>query len=148
MDQSLVKIFSKLLTKVNTETANWCNYLLWNFWRISVLNKHLFLKICIQLKFISEVDSGCLHIYKEYESGEKQEAGNISSFLDCQSHCEQDSKCNFWTWTLPSHVNRSKCFHFDANDVSLIQNSSAISGHKFCKGKSYKWWVGFNERNG
>jgi hypothetical protein len=31
MDQSKFKIFYKLLTKVNTETANWCNYLLWNF---------------------------------------------------------------------------------------------------------------------
>jgi hypothetical protein len=82
------------------------------------------------------VKSGCLRFHEEYQSDKKGEIRNSSSFVDCQRRCEQNPECKFWSWIRPSRVNRNKCFLFDSEKVSLIPNSSAISGHKFCKGKS------------
>ncbi len=88
-------------------------------------------------------NSSCLRFHEEFQSDEKKEIRNIPNFFDCQSWCKENPECNFWSWTLPSHVNINKCFHFDSSKVSLIQNSSAISGRKDCKGKSNECWIIF-----
>ncbi len=61
---------------------------------------------------------------------------NIHSYLKCSESCrEKQENCTGWTWTLPSHENGGKCFHFHQNSIEFLEDSPAISASKECSGQ-------------
>ena len=50
-----------------------------------------------------------------------------AGWLDCLSHCKEDSGCNFWT------LDRARCWLMSNFQNTEINAAEAVSGSKLCE---------------
>ncbi len=81
--------------------------------------------------------STCWQVHKEYKGTRRTLQLNIQSYLNCSESCRAKKRdCQSWMWTLPSHEEGDKCFHFQQSTEASLEDSPAISAEKNCKGKN------------
>jgi sucrose-6-phosphate hydrolase SacC (GH32 family) len=81
-------------------------------------------------------------MYWDLQGSDYQSVPNITKWLDCQTACNQDNRCQCWTYDISRQINNN-CFLKSAIPL-LVSKSVSISGVKQRGGNQQPVWIYIN----